>query len=100
MAKSAAKKVATKKAPAKKAAAKKVATKKAATNGARGGRQAFADETPLRVIGKEHGRREGSRYHTNYGYMGRAKTVGEYRKLGGQQDSLRDAIKEGYVKVG
>lgn len=89
------------KAAAKKAAPKAAAKgKKAATNGEkRGGRRAFEDSATMKVVG-EHNRKEGSRYHRNYELMKKSKTYGAFIAAGGEQDAVRDALKEGYVKVG
>lgn len=92
--------------PGKKAAGKKAAGKKAAAPakkapGGTGRKNAFDDAQSLTVkANAEHTRRETSRYGRHYELMRKVKTVGEYRKKGGEQDALRDAVKEGYAKIG
>lgn len=99
-----AKKASGAKKPAKKAAAsakaKKPAKKAAAGNGVTKKRWNLTDEKKIKVVG-ENTRRPDSRFGKNYKLMEKndGKTVGNFIKGGGERAVLREAVKEGFVKV-
>jgi hypothetical protein len=57
------------------------------------------DDASVITVKGEHSRREGSAYHTDYERMKKTRTVGAYKKAGGDTGILRAAIKEKYVSV-
>jgi hypothetical protein len=77
--------------------AKKKVAKKAA--GAARGKIMKLDDASVITVKGEHSRREGSAYHTDYERMKKTRTVGAYKKAGGDTGILRAAIKEKYVSV-
>lgn len=107
-AKNAAKKAASK-APAKKAAsktattksAKKTATPQAKKDGP--GRPGAAPKYPLTatitVVAKENPKRPGSKAHKEFEFYKKAKTVGDYVKMGGTLSYLNYDAKAGFIKV-